>query len=170
MCKNLDWQIDCAAQVCGALMPVLSGVEKLTLDFHKETMPTKWQNGEIDGTTWALSEELSRGLEVGEIGSDPGLLPNLQDLVSQFRGVRANNVFGSFVHTRQSSRGSPRPLCPTAPAPIAPPFIGQRRSILPSCRQRFQPPVPVHRPQTHWCRCHNVYPPFSYSACLYSGI
>ncbi|KAH8995981.1 hypothetical protein EDB92DRAFT_111668 [Lactarius akahatsu] len=80
MCKNLDWQIDCAAQVCGALMPVLSGVEKLTLGFHKETMPTKWQNGEIDGTTWhellrsfigvkelhicgALSEELSRALE-----------------------------------------------------------------------------------------------------------
>ncbi|KAH8978124.1 hypothetical protein EDB86DRAFT_981500 [Lactarius hatsudake] len=118
MCKNLDWQIDCAAQVCSALMPVLSGAEKLTLDFHKETMPAKWQNGEIDGTTWhellrsfigvkelhvcgALSEELSRALEVGEIGSDPGLLPNLQDLVSQFTGVRANNVFGSFVHTRQ---------------------------------------------------------------------
>ncbi|KAI9432327.1 hypothetical protein H4582DRAFT_1105061 [Lactarius indigo] len=118
MCKNLDWQIDCAAQVCSALMPMLSGVEKLTLDFHKETMPIKWQNGEIDGTTWhellrsfvgvkelhicgALSEELSRALEMGAIGSDPGLLPNLQDLVSQFTGVRANNVFGSFIHARQ---------------------------------------------------------------------
>ena len=75
MCKELDWQIDCAAQICCALMPALSGVQKLRLSFDDETiwgnseidrttwhkllrsftkglMPTKWENGEIDGTTW----------------------------------------------------------------------------------------------------------------------
>ncbi|KAF8263220.1 hypothetical protein EI94DRAFT_609697 [Lactarius quietus] len=98
--KHLDWQIDCAAQICSALMPVLSGVEKLTLDFYGLTVPTEWQNGEIDGSTWlellrsfvgvkelhicdALLPELSRALQVDEVGSDPGMLPRLQELVVQ---------------------------------------------------------------------------------------
>ncbi|KAH9023214.1 hypothetical protein EDB85DRAFT_2292934 [Lactarius pseudohatsudake] len=98
-CKQLDWQIDCAAQVCSAFMPTLSGVEWLSLDLYDKEMPAEWQNGEIDGTTWhellrsfigvktlhicgGLSKELSRALQVSEIGSDPGLLPDLQELAS----------------------------------------------------------------------------------------
>ncbi|KAI9452685.1 hypothetical protein BJY52DRAFT_1225982 [Lactarius psammicola] len=145
MCKNLDWQIDCAAQICSALIPALSSVEKLTLGFDQEAMPTKWQNGEIDGTTWhellrsfvavkelhvcgALSEELSRALDVGEVGSDPGLLPNLQDLVSQFKGARTNNVFDSFIHARQVAG---RPVRSVLRYPLPSSYIEHGRTVLP---------------------------------------
>jgi hypothetical protein len=109
-CKQLDWQIDCAAQICGALMPALSGVEQLTLHFHEEKMPTEWQNGEIDDATWrellrsfirvkefgicdSLLEELARSLLVDGIVSDPGLLPDMQDLICQLTGYREVNLF-----------------------------------------------------------------------------
>ena len=118
-CRQLDWQIDCAGQICRALMPVLSGIEMLTLDFHEEMMPTEWQGGEIDGTTWhellgsfsevkelricnSLSEELSRVLD---IASDPGLLPHLEKLISEFRKdptvTSRANLSRTFIHTRQ---------------------------------------------------------------------
>ncbi|KAN0129081.1 hypothetical protein V8E53_013077 [Lactarius tabidus] len=45
ICGQLDWQIDCAAQICSALMPALFGVEKLKLTFYGQVMPTEWQNG-----------------------------------------------------------------------------------------------------------------------------
>ncbi|KAI9438909.1 hypothetical protein H4582DRAFT_2075509 [Lactarius indigo] len=113
VCKQMDWQIDCAAQICSALMPALSGVEKLTLDFHELLMPTEWQNGEIDGTTWhellrpfvevkelrissSLSEELSRALQVDDVGLDPGLLPSLRELAGGSIGM-----FDSFIHARR---------------------------------------------------------------------
>ncbi|KAH9004604.1 hypothetical protein EDB86DRAFT_1966240 [Lactarius hatsudake] len=115
-CKQLDWQIGCAAQVCSALIPTLSGVDSLSLDLYDREMPTKWQNGEIDGTTWhellrsfigvkilhicgGLSRELSRALQVGEIGSDPGLLPDLQELASG--ELYVNSQFDSFIHARR---------------------------------------------------------------------
>ena len=115
--KHWDWQIDCAAQICSALMPILSSVEKLTLDFYGLMVPTEWQDGEIDGTTWhqllrsfvgvkelhicgALLPELSRALQVDNIGSDPGLLPGLQELVSVFKGEHMDNLFDSFLHAR----------------------------------------------------------------------
>ncbi|KAI9457243.1 hypothetical protein BJY52DRAFT_1378399 [Lactarius psammicola] len=120
MCKQLDWQIDGAAQICSALMPALSGVEELVLDFHELMMPTEWQNGEIDGTTWhellrsfvgvkklricsSLSEELSRGLQVDTIGLDPGLLPGLHELVSEFEEGHEDDLFGSFIDARRVS-------------------------------------------------------------------
>ncbi|KAH9175952.1 hypothetical protein EDB89DRAFT_240045 [Lactarius sanguifluus] len=119
-CKQLDWQIDCAAQVCSALMPMLSGVEWLSLNLYDYWMPTEWQDGEIDGTTWhellrsfigvktlyicgALSRELSRALEVDEIGLDPGLLPGLQELASGFGKLYVDSQFGSFIHARQAA-------------------------------------------------------------------
>ncbi|KAI9457245.1 hypothetical protein BJY52DRAFT_1187454 [Lactarius psammicola] len=118
LCKQLDWQIDCAAQICGALMPTLSGVEKLTLDFYGLMVPVEWQNGGIDGTTWhellrsfirvkelhicsALLQELSRALQVDEVGSDPGFLPGLQELVSEFKGKHAEDPFSPFIHARR---------------------------------------------------------------------
>jgi hypothetical protein len=127
-CKQLDWQIDCAAQICGALMPALSGVEKVTLHFHEKTLPTEWQNGEIDSTTWhellrsfigtkelhicdAFSKELSCALQMDEIVSDPGLLPDLQELVCRLIGHPPARLFSSFIHAR---RVAGRPVHPRA--------------------------------------------------------
>ena len=36
MCKELDWQIDCAAQICSALIPTFFGIQTLKVDFHQE--------------------------------------------------------------------------------------------------------------------------------------
>jgi hypothetical protein len=116
-CKQLDWQIDCIAQVCITLMPALSGVERLTLDVMGE-----WQSGEIngvvDGTTWhellrsfislkklcicdELVEELSNALEVDGIGSDPSFLPGLQHLVVDLRPPSLTTLFSSFIRARR---------------------------------------------------------------------
>ena len=71
----------------------------------------------------SLSEELSRALEVGEIGSDPGLLPGLQELVSEYsRGAHGDDLFGSFTHARQAagrpvSLRLPPPPLPSDPMP-----------------------------------------------------
>jgi hypothetical protein len=125
-CKQLDWQIDCAAQICVALMPALSGVEKVTLNFHEKTLPTEWQNGEIDSSTWhellrsfigtkelhicdAFSKELSLALQMDEIVSDPGLLPDLQELVCRLIGHPPARLFSSFINAR---RVAGRPLHP----------------------------------------------------------
>ncbi|KAN0133536.1 hypothetical protein V8E53_008704 [Lactarius tabidus] len=128
-CKQLDWQIDWAAQIYSALMPALSGVEALTLAFYEPTIGTEWQNGGIDSTTWhdllrpfigveeldicgALSQELSRALELDNVGLDPRFLPSLQVLKYGLENGRANNLFSSFVDARQVagrpvSRSSP---------------------------------------------------------------
>ncbi|KAI9438949.1 hypothetical protein H4582DRAFT_104829 [Lactarius indigo] len=118
ICKELDWQIDCAAQICSALIAPLSDIQELRLDFDGEVMPTEWPNGEIDTTTWhellrqfigvnklricaALSEELSRALQMGEDGLDPSLLPGLQEIVTELYGKRADDLFGWFVNARR---------------------------------------------------------------------
>ena len=109
----MDWQIDCAAQICHALIPTLSGVEELSLHLAAyEEIPTNMWSGGIDSATWhdllrafigvkwlrisnALSEELSRALQADEVGSDPGFLPNLQSIRAK------DNLFTLFIHTRQ---------------------------------------------------------------------
>jgi hypothetical protein len=119
ICRQMDWQIDCAAQICNALIHMLNGVENLRLIFYDETMPTEWEDGEIDGTTWhellrvfagvkelhvcpALLQELSRALQVDDVlGSDPGFLPSLQDIVSEFEGSDAEKLFSSFIGARR---------------------------------------------------------------------
>ncbi|KAH8988279.1 hypothetical protein EDB86DRAFT_2947114 [Lactarius hatsudake] len=91
-------------------------------------MPAGWRNGEIDGTTWhellrsfigvnkfricaTLSKELSRALQVNEVGLDPGFLPCLQEIVIElFFEMMVGNLFGSFIHTR---RVAGRPVRPT---------------------------------------------------------
>ena len=115
-CNSSDWQIDSAARICHALIPTLSGVEELALDNLYHDIPTEMRNGAIDlaidSTTWhdllrtfigvkklsigsALSEELSRALQVDEVGLDPGFLPNLQCIRAK------EDVFTSFIDTRQ---------------------------------------------------------------------
>jgi hypothetical protein len=48
----LDWQIDCAAQICNAIIPALSHIERLDLECFYRNIPTELQNGAIDSTTW----------------------------------------------------------------------------------------------------------------------
>ncbi|KAH8995989.1 hypothetical protein EDB92DRAFT_1844358 [Lactarius akahatsu] len=156
MSKQLDWQkIYCAAQICSTLMPALSGVEKLTLKFYDRMMPTEWQNGEIDSTTWhellrasigvrelhisaALSQELSRALQVAEARSDPGLLPSLQKLGSEFEWKPTDNPFGSFIDARR-----------VAGRPVHSSFLLSRPPESPPIRpppQILQPRRRPHRP------------------------
>ena len=143
VCKQLDWQIDCASQICSTLVHTLSGVEQLTLDFYEPVLPTQWQNGEIDGTTWhellmpfvgvkrlqicaAISDELSRALQVDEIGLFPGFLPCLQ--VLRYPRGQANDLFSLFLDARQAmgrpvfSAPTP-PVIPTLPTPIPGPLV-----------------------------------------------
>ena len=118
MYGQIDWQIDCAARICNTLMPALLGVEELRLKFREQMMPTEWENGGIDGRMWhrllrvfvgvkelhicaALSQELSRALQVGDVGSDPGLLPGLREIVSEFKGRVVKDLFSSFIRARQ---------------------------------------------------------------------
>ena len=112
LCTQLDLQIHCAAQICSALIPRLSGVERIVLDFYDEILPTEWQNSEIESTTWhellrpfigvkelhiedGLLNEVSRALQVDEVESDPGFLPNLQQIFAE------RNLFASFIDIRQ---------------------------------------------------------------------
>ena len=112
----LDWQIDEAAGICHALTPALSGIEKLTLLYSSyRSVPTKLPHGGANSATWhyllrsfigvkslhiahVLLERLSLALQVDEVGSDPGFLPNLQSITS----TRGNpSLFASFIDTRQ---------------------------------------------------------------------
>ena len=155
-CGQLDWQIDSMGQICGALKPMLSGVDKLTLYFQEDSyyMPTGWQ---VDGTTWQellrsfigakelfidfkLKEELSRALEVDDIGSDPGFLPRLKELIfSDHIGAQEDNLFGSFIQARRlagrpiSSRLDEPPITDLAPIPPRKPF---RNVYLPTFHSR----------------------------------
>ena len=112
ICKQLDWQIDCAAQICHTLIPALSCVEQLSLYHDFRRIPDELRNGAIDSATWhdllrsfigvqrlyikgGLLDELSRALRVDEVGSDPGFLPNLRSISA------GRNVFTTFIDTRR---------------------------------------------------------------------
>ncbi|KAH9023739.1 hypothetical protein EDB85DRAFT_304680 [Lactarius pseudohatsudake] len=118
ICKQFDWQIDGAAQICSALMAALSGVEQLALDFEGQRVPTEWQDDVVDGATWrellgpfigvrelrichALALELSCALQPDDTGLDPGLLPGLEELIPELDGEHASNAFSSFIDARQ---------------------------------------------------------------------
>jgi hypothetical protein len=129
ICKHFDWQIDSAAQICGSLMPALSSVERLALDFDGDGISAEWEGGAVDGTTWrellrpfigakelhicrALTWELSSALLLDDTGLEPGLLPSLQELVTMVNGAEAAEAFASFIdiclvaqrHVRLSSK------------------------------------------------------------------
>ena len=117
MCRQFEWQVDCAAQICNALTPVLSRVEGLTLDFGGQRTPTDWQDGAVDVGSWrallrpfvavkklrvchALAWELSFALQPDRAGLDPMMLPSLRELAPQLEAEHAINAFGSFVDAR----------------------------------------------------------------------
>ena len=127
-CTSSNWQMDCAAQICSALVSTLFGVESLSINgqsYHFFLTESDSETDEADDTigsrTWHellrlfvnvkelhidhnFSAELSRALEVDEIGLDPGLLPDLQEIVGHYRGpMPADSMFGSFIHARQAA-------------------------------------------------------------------
>jgi hypothetical protein len=159
--EQMDWQIDCATHICNALMHTLSGVEELKLVFHEETMSSEWEDGEIDDTAWhellrvfvrvkelhvcaGLSQELSRALQA-DVGSDPGFLPSLQEIVSQFEGSDAENLFSSFIDARR-----------IAGYPVRYPLSRVKARALFACASSESLPK-------------NVYADFNYQRCRYCG-
>jgi F-box-like len=125
-CKEFDRQIDSASQVCGALMPVLSIVEELTLACDEHTLPADWRNNAVDRAVWrglllpfggvrklgvglALIHDLSRALEPDDAGLLLELLPDLQEIDATFEDEPTNNalvplinlVFAPFIDARQ---------------------------------------------------------------------
>jgi len=111
-CEPLDWQIDSATQMCGALGP--TAVEELTLDLDGDGMPSDWESS-LDRTLWhrlllpfsgvkklrigsALTSELSDALKADAGGLVPNLLPELQDLEVR---LDIDDAFSTFVETRE---------------------------------------------------------------------
>jgi hypothetical protein len=112
-CKPLDWQIDCATQICTAIAPTLlvSDVGQFMLDTSNYITPEILLDYEIDDAAWhellrsffgmkvlrietGLLEVLARVLEMDEVGSDLGFLPDLQEIVAE------RNLFTSFIDAR----------------------------------------------------------------------
>ena len=116
-CEPLNWQAACASQICHALKPVLGGVERLTLGFHKDGS-APWQD-EIDLEMWhgilrifagvnslqltgGLVGDLFRSLQLDEGDLPSELLPELRQLVSSGWG-HTDDAFTSFLSARQSA-------------------------------------------------------------------
>lgn len=70
MCKQSNWQIDCAAQICYELLPLLSGVRTPKLDPDRPKMPTECENGEIDGSAVYLANLRSSCHAAAQRGTD----------------------------------------------------------------------------------------------------
>ena len=116
-CKQFDWQVDSAAQICSALRTTLSGAEQLSLDFEGKRVPAAWEDDAVDGATWhellrpfigvkklcicqTLAWELSCALQSG---FDPELLPSLDELVPELEEEHVrDNAFVSFIDARQA--------------------------------------------------------------------
>ena len=111
-CKPLDWQTDCASQICHALITTLSSVEELSLVVGYQEIPTEMRNGAIDSAMWhdllrsfigvkelrvyrAFMEEVSHALQVDEVASDPSFLPKLRSIYA------GRNLFTFFIYTRR---------------------------------------------------------------------
>ena len=138
ICGPFDWQIDSAEQICRSLMPVLSCVKELTLDFDGKEISTEWQNGAVDGAAWhgllrpfigvntlrvcrALAWELSCALQTDDVGLDPGLLPSLQELIPDISERYTYDSFASFIDACQVAGRPVRlvlpPKLPPSPSP-----------------------------------------------------
>jgi hypothetical protein len=136
-CEPLDWQIDCATQICTALAPALlvSDVGQFILDHSNSITPEILLDYEIDDATWnellrsfvgmkelrietGLLEDLARVLQMDEVGSDPGFLPDLQEIVA------ARNLFTSFFDARQVV-GRPVRFSPLPPPSPSEDFVGE---------------------------------------------
>ena len=115
---QIDQQINYAVEVCRALSPALSGVERLRLELGFDKT-LEGLTSETDSTTWhellrpfvtvkelricpELSEELTWALQEDDIGSESEFLPHLEDLVSDLFWEDANAPFAWFIHIREN--------------------------------------------------------------------
>ena len=115
ICKPLDWQVNSAGQVCGALGTIMSIVEELTLQFYAYGMPLYWESRR-DNTLWhelllpfiglkklhvgyPLTLELALALESAAGGL---VLPELQEINASLTTDRENEAFSVFVKTWES--------------------------------------------------------------------
>jgi len=154
LCREFDWQVDCATQICDALRPALSGVEGLTLDFDGKRTPTEFEDGAVDGMMWrgllfpfvgtrelhichALAWDLSFALQSDNAGLDPMLLPGLQQLAPQLEGEQASNAFSSFLEARQIA-GRPVRVPDSTAQPI-PPEQDEPPNVKPDLASRPRP-------------------------------
>ena len=113
-CEPIDWQIDSATQVCGALGMVLSTVEDLIVDLRDFGMPSDWESA-LEDVPWhelllpfigvkrlhigsSLTLELSQALR-----SDFGglVLPELQELQVSLKTDDATTALTTFIETRE---------------------------------------------------------------------
>ncbi|KAH9985704.1 hypothetical protein BJV77DRAFT_97974 [Russula vinacea] len=141
-CETLDWQIDSATQVCGALGNVLSAVEDLTIDIDMDVMRSFWENDTLDSTLWhelllpfigvkklhisfSLTLELSQALESAPEELVLELLPELQELEVQLEIDSARKAFCAFVEARESAG---RPIYLSA-SPI-PQYLNQAMQLI----------------------------------------
>ena len=130
-CEPLDWQVDSAAQVYGALGKVLSKVEELALDLDADGMPSDLENT-LDNILWlelllpfigvkklhigpSLTLELSQALQSAAGELVPELLPGLQELEVQLEIDHAKRAFSAFVETRESVGRPIHLLTPSVP-------------------------------------------------------
>ena len=117
-CERLDWKLNSATQVCGALRNVLSAIKKLTLDLDVDVVQTDRENALVS-MPWdelllpftgvkklyissSLTLGLSRALQSVPEGSILELLPELQELDVQLEMDDAKNAFSAFLKIRKS--------------------------------------------------------------------
>jgi hypothetical protein len=118
-CELNQPQVYCVAQICKALIPTLSSVERFTLKYcNMARTSTRLEDSEIDATTWhellrsfigvrnlhvseGVLDELSRALQVNEVGLEPGFLPHLQNLEIDPPGHVSDHLFASFLNARR---------------------------------------------------------------------
>lgn len=130
-CESLDWQLDSAAQVCGALGTVLSVIGELTLDLNVDGMPSDWENT-LEVMLWhelllpfigvrklhissSLTLQLSQALQsdAGELVLE--LLPEVEELDVQLEIDHANAAFALFLEIRESVGRAVQLLAPPMP-------------------------------------------------------
>ena len=144
-CETLDWQLDSAAQVCGALRTVLSAMEELTLELNVDGMPSDWENT-LEGMLWhelllpftgvrklhigsSLTLQISQALQSDAGEFVLGLLPVVEELEVQLEVDHANAAFALFLGSRESAGHPVQLLAP--PMPPAEPTVHHAELELP---------------------------------------
>ena len=113
-CEPVDWQIDSATQICGALGKVLSTVEDLTVDLRDLGMPSDWEST-LEDVAWHelllpfigvkrlhIGSSLTLGLSQALKSDAAGLvLPELEELDVSLKTDDATNALTAFIETRE---------------------------------------------------------------------
>ncbi|KAI0261173.1 hypothetical protein BC834DRAFT_1044179 [Gloeopeniophorella convolvens] len=113
--NRFDWQVFAAAQICGALAPILSAVEVLKLRFYAHELPLEMR-GEVERNVWhsllrpfnraeqlrvasGLLDELSRALQPDDSDDAPvtELLPALGEFWPM-TAVPVDDGFSGFIN------------------------------------------------------------------------